>query len=121
MPLSWAAWRALQCVAPAGLRERVRLSKAAICSSAMLRGRPRNSSYRPAARCARKRCRRFADRGLGPAQALCNLGIALALGRPAHHSSAADERMRQRPRSRQILQLCAFAHGQFEGRFWDVQ
>src|ERR1700751_2170085 len=58
MPLAWAACRMLQCVFSAGLRESVRLSKAAICSSAILRGRPgRNSSYSPAKRCWTKRCR----------------------------------------------------------------
>ena len=43
----------------------------------------------------------LAHRDFGPAQTLSNLGIALALGRPQHYFGAADERMRQRTRSRQ--------------------
>src|SRR5664279_2800331 len=59
----------------------------------------------------------LAHRDLGPAQALSNLGIALALGRPQHDFGAADERMRQATRCHQTLQLCAFIHAQFEGGF----
>src|SRR5271157_5089753 len=59
----------------------------------------------------------LAHRGLGPAQTLSNLGIALALGRPQHYLSASDEGMRQRTRSRPTLQLCAFVHSQIEGGF----
>src|SRR5271157_4446852 len=59
----------------------------------------------------------LAHRDLGPAQALRNLGIALARGRPQHYFGAADERVRQAARSCETLQLCAFVHAQFEGRF----
>src|SRR5271157_4368095 len=50
----------------------------------------------------------LANRNLGPAQTLSNLGIALARGRPQHYFGAADEGMRQGPRSRETLQLGAF-------------
>ena len=43
--LASAAWRMLQCVPPAGLRDRLRFSKAAICPSSMLRGRPGRNRY----------------------------------------------------------------------------
>ena len=48
----------------------------------------------------------LAHRDLGPAQTLSNLGIALALGRPQHYFSAADERMRQayaKPRDSSVV------------------
>ena len=54
---------------------------------------------------------------VSPAQTLSNRGIALALGRPQHYFSAADEGVRQATRSRETLQLCAFVHAQLEGRF----
>src|SRR5271157_4328808 len=59
----------------------------------------------------------LANRDLGPAQTLSNLGIALARGRPQHYFGAADEGMRQGPRSRETLQLGAFVHSQIEGGF----
>src|SRR5208337_2782098 len=115
MPLSWAAWRTLQWVAPAGLRERVRLSKTAICSSAMLR-RPQ-LIVQTRHTLLQETLSPLAHRGLGPAQTLSNLCIALARGRPQHYLSASDEGMRQRTRSRPTLQLCAFVHSQIEGGF----
>jgi hypothetical protein len=44
MPLAWAACRTLECVPPRGLRDSVRFSKLAICSSPMVRGGPGRSS-----------------------------------------------------------------------------
>src|SRR5271167_2856576 len=59
----------------------------------------------------------LARRGLGPAQTLSNLAIALPLGRPQHHFGAADESMRQATRSRETFQLDAFVHRQLEAGF----
>lgn len=91
IPLTSAAPRTVQWVAAFGLRDEVRLSNTALCSSSTERGRPLcRSSYGPATRCSIKPMP-LPDCCFGPLKPLGDLGIALLLCQPKHDVRAGNE------------------------------
>ena len=114
IPLSWAAWRMLQCVPPAGLRESVRLSKAAICSSAILRGRPDATRRKSPRTGFNKTLSPLADRYVPPTQAAA---ISVLFWPCADQSTTWARDTSEWGKVRDVvktLQLCMFVGGQFE-------